>query len=426
LWSLDRWSEMGRRAEYHRAANLVTARKISDECRKKERKGSNVTGKIRLGMVGGGRGAFIGAIHRTAADITGEFDLVAGAFSSDAKASKAFGVELGLPTNRSYGTFDEMFEREVDLPQDERIQCVSIVTPNNSHADAACAALASGFHVICDKPLAGHLEDALRIEKAVDNSGLLFALTHVYTGYPLVIEARERIAAGEIGEVRRVAVSYLQDWLSRTEDTKASKQATWRSDPARTGDSGAFADIGTHAFNLVEFMTGLNITEVAAELRTVVPGRTIDDDGAAMFHLTNGASGLLSASQVCSGAVNALRIEVYGDAGSIYWAQEEPNTMTIKFRGEPDRVLRAGANVAYLSEPAIAVCRTPAGHPEGYIEAFANLYAGFARAVRNFPAHDDTGYTTVAHGVATLRFIRAALISSRNQSAWTRLDGGDT
>jgi len=385
-----------------------------------------VTKKIRMGMIGGGRGALIGAVHRTAADITGDIDLVAGAFSRDADASRAFGVELGLAANRSYGTFAEMFEREAKLPQDERIQCVSIVTPNDSHADAACAALAAGFHVICDKPLAGHLEDALRIESAVDSSGLLFALTHTYTGYPLVKEARERIAAGEIGDVRRVAVSYLQDWLSREEDTTASKQAIWRNDPTRTGESGAFADIGTHAFNLVEFTTGLSITEVAAELRSVVPGRTIDDDGAAMFRLANGASGLLSASQVCNGAVNALRIEVYGDAGSIFWAQEAPNMMTIKHRGKPDQVLRPGANVAYLSEPAIAACRTPGGHPKGYLEAFANLYSGFARAVRNYPAHEGTGCASAADGVATMRFIRAALISSRNQSAWTRLDGGDT
>ena len=380
---------------------------------------------IRMGMVGGGIGAFIGAIHRTAAEITGDIDLVAGAFSSNAEASRAFGAELGLHASRSYGTFAEMFGQEARLPQDERIQCVSIVTPNDSHADISCAALAAGFHVICDKPLAGHLEDAIRIEDAVNESGLLFGLTHTYTGYPLVIEARERIAAGEIGEVRRVAVSYLQDWLSRDEDTKASKQAIWRSDPSRTGESGAFADIGTHAFNLVEFTTGLRITEVAAEMRTVIPGRAIDDDGAAMFHLSNGASGLLSASQVCSGAVNSLRIEIYGDAGSIFWAQEEPNAMTIKRRGEPDQVLRPGANLSYLSEAAIAVCRTPAGHPEGYIEAFANLYAGFARAVRDFPAHSSTGCASVADGVATMRFIRAAIRSSRNQSAWTQLVGID-
>lgn len=381
--------------------------------------------RIRMGMIGGGSGAFIGAVHRTAADITGDIELVAGAFSSDAAASRAFGVELGLGPDRSYGTYAEMIGNEASLPQDERIQCVSIVTPNDSHADASCASLAAGFHVICDKPLAGHLEDALRIETAVNDSGLLFALTHTYTGYPLVIEARERIAAGEIGEVRRVTVSYLQDWLSRAEDTNSSKQAIWRSDPARTGESGAFADIGTHAFNLVEFTTGLRITEVAAELRTVVPGRAVDDDGAAMFHLANGASGLLSASQVCSGAVNGLQIDIYGDAGSMSWAHEQPNQLTIEHRDEPGQVLRPGANTGYLSAAALAVCRIPAGHPEGYIEAFANLYAGFARAVREYPHHDDTGCASVSDGVATMRFIRAALNSSRNQSAWTRLVEND-
>ena len=378
-----------------------------------------------MGMIGGGSGALIGAVHRTAADIAGGIDLVAGAFSSDADASRAFGIELGLAENRAYGTYTEMLEREAALPPDERIQCVSIVTPNDSHADASCASLKAGFHVICDKPLAGHLEDALRIEKAVNDSGLLFGLTHTYTGYPLVKETRERIAAGEIGNIRRIAVSYLQDWLSREEDTNASKQASWRNDPTRSGESGSFADIGTHAFNMVEFMTGLSITEVAAELRSVVPGRTIDDDGSAMFHLSNGASGLLSASQVCNGAVNALRIEIYGDEGSMFWAQESPNSLMIKQRGKPDQILRPGANVPYLSESATSVSRTPGGHPKGYLEAFANLYAGFARAVRNYPAHDGTGCASVADGMATMRFIRAVLVSSRNQSAWTRLDSVD-
>ncbi len=382
--------------------------------------------RIRMGMVGGGTGAFIGAIHRLAADITGEIDLVAGAFSSEPDASRSFGAELGLATNRSYGSFAEMFEREAELPLEERIQCVSIVTPNDSHADISCEALGAGLHVICDKPIAGHLEDALRIESAVQDSGLLFGLTHTYTGYPLVIEARERIAAGDIGEIRRVSVNYLQDWLSREEDTTASKQASWRSDPARSGESGAFADIGTHAFNLVEFTTGFSITEISAELRTVVSGRKIDDDGAAMFHLSNGASGLLAASQVCSGAVNSLRIEIYGDSGSIHWAQEEPNTMVIKRRGEPDRILRPGSNVGYLSSAAAAVCRTPAGHPEGYIEAFANLYSGFARAVRDYPTQSATGCASAADGVAGMRFIRAALTSSRNRSAWTSLDNSES
>ena len=378
--------------------------------------------KIRMGMVGGGSGAFIGAIHRTAAAITNEIDLVAGAFSRDAEGSRTFGSELGLDDNRAYGSYEQMFESEAAKPAEERMQCVSIVTPNDSHAAISCAALDAGFHVICDKPLAGVLEDALKIQTAVEQSGLLFGLTHTYTGYPLVIEARERIAAGEVGEVRRIAVSYLQDWLSQESDTGSSKQASWRGDPAISGESGAFADIGTHAHNLVEFMTGQRITEIAAELRTVVAGRVIDDDGAAMFRLANGASGLLSASQVCSGAVNGLKIEIYGDKASIHWAQEEPNSMTIKTRGAPDQVLHPGANIAYLSPAAIAVCRTPGGHPEGYIEAFANLYTAFAESVRCFPQRiEPAGFASVDDGVSSMKFIRAAVNSSRNNSEWTRI-----
>ena len=378
--------------------------------------------KIKIGMVGGGRGAFIGGIHRTAIAIADKFELVAGAFSRDAEGSRAFGNDLGLAADRAYGNYAEMFEREARRPEGERMQCVSIVTPNDSHAAIACAALESGFHVICDKPIAGVLEDAVRIAEAVGESGLLFGLTHTYTGYPLVIEARERIAAGEIGAVRRIAVSYLQDWLSQSEDTHSSKQADWRSDPERSGESGAFADIGTHAHNLVEFMTGQRIVEIAAELRTVVPGRAIDDDGAALFRLANGASGLLSASQVCSGAVNGLKIEIYGDTASIHWAQEEPNTMTIKTRGAPDQVLRPGVNASYLSPAAVAACRTPGGHPEGYIEAFANLYAAFARSVQSFPEKiEPAGFATVTDGVASMKFIRAAVTSSKNNSEWTRI-----
>lgn len=376
---------------------------------------------IRMGMVGGGSDAFIGATHRLAADMSGTIELVAGAFSSDPDESRRFGLELGLAEERAYATYEQMIETEAALPDDVRIQCVSIVTPNSSHADIACKALECGMHVICDKPLAGVLEDALRVEAAVEKSGLLFALTHTYTGYPLAVEARERVAAGELGNVRRVSVTYLQDWLSRTEDTNASKQSKWRNDPAIGGESGAFADIGTHAFNLAEFISGQQILQIAAELRAVVPGRLIDDDGAALFRMSNGASGTLAASQVCSGANNGLRIEVYGDAASLHWAQEEPNTLTIRRRGEPDQVVRPGINIPYLSDAARARCRTPAGHPEGYIEAFANLYADFARAVLAFPALTDHGCATVTDGVRGMRFIRAAITSSNNGSQWTSL-----
>jgi predicted dehydrogenase len=381
-----------------------------------------------MAMVGGGAGAFIGEVHRLAAVMTGDIELVAGAFSRDATASREFGAALGLAPERRYGGLAELLDAESALPDDERIDFVAIVTPNDSHADIACAALDAGFHVICDKPAAGTLEDGLRMQRAVNDSGRRFALTHTYTGYPLVIEARERVAAGELGEIRRVAVSYLQDWLSREEDTQGNKQASWRNDPARSGEAGAFADIGTHAFNLVEFVTGQRVTRLAAELRSVIPGRVLDDDGSALFELEGGAAGQLSASQVCTGAVNALRIEVYGSEGSLHWFQEEPNRLTLQGRGEPARVLTAGAGLPYLSEAAQAVCRTPAGHPEGYIEAFANLYAAFAADVRRFPEApaEPRGYATIEDGVQALRFIRAARLSSEAGAAWKNLEGIET
>ena len=374
-----------------------------------------------MGMVGGGSGAFIGAVHRLAAEMTGAIELVAGAFSSDEEGSRSFGRELGLSPDRAYGNYREMIEQEAALPEDQRIHCVSIVTPNSSHADIACLALDNGFHVICDKPLAGHLEDAERVESAVAATGLLLGLTHTYTGYPLVIEARERVASGELGSIRRVTVSYLQDWLSRTEDTKGSKQADWRTNPDVGGESGAFADIGTHAFNIIEFVTGQAITEVAAELRTVVPDREIDDDGAALFRLSGGGSGMLAAGQVCSGAINGLRIEVYGDEASLQWAHDDPNVLSIRRRGEPEQVLRPGSNVEYLSKAAVARTRTPSGHPEGFIEAFANLYADFARAVAAFPEPTDNACATVGDGIRAMRFVRASITSSNNASRWTAL-----
>lgn len=377
--------------------------------------------KIRMGMVGGGTGAFIGSIHRLSASMTGKIDLVAGAFSRDAEASRQFGLELGLAADRAYPDYRSMLDAEAALPDDQRIQCVSIVTPNDSHADISCLALERGFHVICDKPLAGNLEDALRVEAAVEQSGLLFGLTHTYTGYPMVIEARERVRSGALGSIRRVSVSFLQDWLSREEDTKASKQASWRTDPEIGGESGAFADIGTHAFNLVEFVSGQEVTDVAAELRNVVSGRVIDDDGAALFRLSGGGSGVLAASQVCTGAVDGMRLDIYGDQGSLHWAQADLNTLTIRRRGEPDEVLRPGRNVPYLSDAAMERCWTPAGHPEGFIEAFSNLYADFADAVTAFPDATESVCATVDDGVRGMRFVRAVIASSDSGSQWTSL-----
>lgn len=374
-----------------------------------------------MGMVGGGSGAFIGAVHRLAAEMTGDIELVAGAFSSDPNASRQFGIELGLAEDRSYGNFEQMIDAEAALPEDQRIECVSIVTPNNSHADIACKALENGMHVICDKPLAGELEDALRVDTAVEKTGLVFGITHTYTGYPLVIEARERVRAGELGNIRRIVVIYLQDWLSQAEDTKGSKQATWRTDSSIGGESGAFADIGTHAFNLVEFISGQQMVEVAAELKAVVAGRDIDDDGAAMFRMENGASGLLAASQVCTGAVNGLRIEIYGDKASLHWSHGDPNTLTIGRRGHPDQVISPGNNIEYLSAAARARCRTPGGHPEGFIEAFSNLYVDFANAIRAYPESTDNVCATVEDGVRAMRFVRATITSTNNGSEWTAI-----
>lgn len=374
-----------------------------------------------MGMVGGGSGAFIGAVHRLAAEMTGDIELVAGAFSSDADASRQFGIELGLDESRAYGDFEQMIDAEAALPENRRIECVSIVTPNNSHADIACKALESGMHVICDKPLADNLENAQRVEAAVEESGLVFGITHTYTGYPLVIEARERVRAGELGDIRRIVVIYLHDWLARPEDTRGSKQATWRTDAAIGGESGAFADIGTHAFNLVEFITGQQMVEVAAELRAVVAGRDIDDDGAALFRMENGASGLLAASQVCTGAVNGLRIEIYGDKASLHWSHGDPNTLTIGRRGHPDQVISPGNNIEYLSAAARARCRTPGGHPEGFIEAFSNLYVDFAKAIRAFPEPTDNVCATITDGVRAMRFVRATITSTENGSQWTSL-----
>jgi predicted dehydrogenase len=374
-----------------------------------------------MGMVGGGSGAFIGSIHRLSADMTGAIELVSGAFSRDAEASRQFGVELGLDESRAYSDYRQMLDTEAALPEDERIQCVSIVTPNDSHADISCLALERGFHVICDKPLAGNLEDALRVEAAVGKSGLLFGLTHTYTGYPMVVEARERVRAGTLGNIRRVAVSFLQDWLSREEDTTASKQASWRTDPTIGGESGAFADIGTHAFNLVEFIAEEEITAVAAELRNVVEGRSIDDDGAALFRLSGGGSGVLTASQVCNGAVDGMRLDIYGDEASLHWAQADLNILTIRRRGEPDQLLRPGSNIGYLSDRTTSRCFTPAGHPEGFIEAFSNLYADFAEAVQAYPDPTDNGCATVNDGVRGMRFVRAVIDSSNDGGQWTPL-----
>ncbi|MGB1142689.1 MAG: Gfo/Idh/MocA family protein, partial [Halioglobus sp.] len=323
--------------------------------------------KVRMGMVGGGEGAFIGEVHRMAAAIDGEIELVCGAFSSDAERAARSGAALYLPASRVYTDFHDMMTAEAQLPAHERMQFVAIVTPNHLHYPVAEAALRAGFHVLSDKPATLSLAEALALRAIVEDTGLLYGLTHTYTGYPLVKEARERVAAGDIGEVRKVVVEYPQGWLADRQEDMDNKQAAWRLDPERAGVSSCMGDIGVHAANLAEYVTGLEISEVCADLTPVVPGRTMDDDGAMLLRFNNGAKGVLSASQVCVGEENALRLYVYGDVGGLEWHQEEPNTLWLKWADKPTQRLRTGG--AYLGAAAGANTRLPMGHPEGYLEA---------------------------------------------------------
>lgn len=376
---------------------------------------------IRYGMIGGGQGAFIGGVHRTAAAIAGNWKLVAGAFSSTPEKSRASGAEIGTEPARTYGSWVEMLQREAALPQGERIEAVAIVTPNHRHAAPAIAAMDAGFDVIIDKPLADTLGNAQAIAGAALRTSRRIAVTHTYTGYPLVKLARKLVAGGEVGAVRRVMVKYTQDWLSRFDDLIDNKQAEWRVDPAQSGDAGAFGDIGTHAANLVEFITGERIAAICAEL-TMLPGRRIDDDGAALFRLSGGGKGTLTASQVCVGDMNDLAIAVYCDEAGLHWRQEEPNTLTVKRRDRPDEVYHAGSNRTYLPADILAIQRTPGGHPEGYLEAFANIYRAFGEQLRGAPSGEgEPGYATMDDALAGMNFLRAALQSSRDGAVWVDL-----
>ncbi len=378
--------------------------------------------RIRLGMVGGGKDAFIGAVHRIAARIDGEFELVAGALSSTPEKAKESGAALGLAPDRTYGDFREMAIRENRIK--DGIQAVSIVTPNHVHYPAAREFLKRGIHVICDKPLTSTLPDARKLVKIAEESGALFILTHNYTGYPMVRQAREMVAAGELGEIRVVQVEYPQDWLSTAlEQTGTNKQSEWRTDPARTGAGGSTGDIGTHAFNLAGFVTGLELDSLSADLDSFVEGRRVDDNGHVMLRYEGGAKGMLWCSQVAVGNENALKLRVYGTKGGLEWAQEDPNYLWYTPFGEPKRLLtRAGAGAR---DVAARVSRTPGGHPEGYLEGFANIYAEAARAIRAklagaaVPA--DVVFPTVQDGLKGVAFVDACVRSSARDAAWVKL-----
>jgi predicted dehydrogenase len=376
--------------------------------------------RLRLGMVGGGPGAFIGAVHRIAARLDGRYELVAAALSSNAQRSLAGAKELHIP--RAYRSFGEMASAESQRP--DGIEVVSIVTPNHLHHAPAKAFLEAGIHVICDKPLTTTLEDAVDLAETVKRTGLVFGLTHNYTGHPMVRQAREMVLAGELGPVRVIQVEYPQDWLSTPLETTGHKQAEWRTDPARSGPGGSLGDIGTHAFNLACFVTGLTCEELSADVTTFVPGRRVDDNVQVMLRFSRGAKGALWASQVAPGNENNLRLRVYGETAGIEWRQEDPNELSFSRLREPRRTLRRGS--AGTGPAAAHATRVPSGHPEGYLEAFAQLYSDLAEQItaqreKRAPDPNSLLVPGVLDGVEGVRFIQAVLESSRHESAWTRV-----
>jgi len=373
------------------------------------------TGKLRMGMVGGGKTGFIGAIHLRAALMENMIELVCGCFSSDPGRSLDSGRAYFLPENRIYSSYQEMFEREMKLPEEERMNIVAIVTPNKYHYEPAMMALERGIHVVLDKPMTFSLEEAVKLQKKVKETGLVLALTHVYTGYPAVKEMKARIAAGNLGKIRRVYVEYPQGWLSDRIELQEGNNAGWRTDPGLSGKAGCMGDIGTHAWHLCEYVTGLKVEEICAELNTFVPGRRIDDDGTAFMRMEQGVKALLSASQIAIGEANKVNIRVYGEKGGMQWVQENPNELRILQGNKPEEIVRIGNN-GYLGTDALWNTRTPAGHPEGFIEAFANIYRNFALTVMTrqkgeTPTENMLDFPNVNDGVRGMQFIETVVKS---------------
>jgi predicted dehydrogenase len=366
-----------------------------------------------MGMVGGGSDAFIGAIHRMAAFLDNQIELVCGCFSVDPEISLSSGRSYYLPDSRIYKNYQEMFEKEVLVPADQRMDFVSIVTPNFWHFEPAMMALERGFHVVLDKPMTFSLEQAKQLQAKVNETGLVLALTHVYSGYPAVKEAKTRIAKGDFGQIRKGYVEYPQGWLSSRIELEGGNNAGWRTDPKRSGKAGAMGDIGTHAWHLAEYITGLKVTELCAEIKAFAPGRPIDDDGAALLRYENGATGVLIASQVAAGEANALTIRVYGEKGGIEWKQMNPNILLVKWTNKPVEMIDIGNN-GYLGASALYYTRTPAGHPEGFIESFANIYRNFAYTVQaklagETPQSEWLDFPNVNDGVRGLQFIETVV-----------------
>jgi predicted dehydrogenase len=376
-----------------------------------------------MGMVGGGEGAFIGAVHRMAANLDGQIELVCGAFSADPERAARSGAALELPEHRVYADFREMMQREAALDAAERMQFVAVVTPNDLHYPVAEAALRAGFHVLSDKPATLTLDEAMKLRELVNSTGLAYALTHTYTGYPLVREARDRVMAGELGAVRKIVVDYSQGWLAGPAENSDNKQAAWRLDPARAGASCCMGDIGVHAANLAEYVSGERIESLCADLRATLPGRQLDDDGAVLLRFRGDMRGVLNASQVSAGEENNLRLRVYGEKGGLDWSQQEPNTLWLRWHDRPTQMLRTGGE--YLGPAAAASTRTPMGHPEGYIEAFANIYRDFADLVRQWDegaARAQGALPGIDEAIRGMQFIETAVAASASEQKWHRLE----
>jgi predicted dehydrogenase len=377
--------------------------------------------KLRMGMIGGGPGAFIGAIHRTAANMDGEIELVCGAFSSDPQKSRLAGEELGLNPERVYPSFEDMIQKETKLGDDKKMDFVSIVTPNHLHFAPAKLALENGFHVVLDKPMTFDLVEAKKLQQTIRESGKYFCLTHTYTGYPMVKEAREQVKDGKLGAIRKVFVTYPQGWLSNFLEASDNKQASWRTDPTKSGKAGAIGDIGTHAFNLAEYITGLQVSQICADINIVVKGRKLDDDGVVILKFNNGASGVLMASQIMTGEENNLTIQVYGEKGGLEWKHGDANSLLLKWPDQPMQTFRAGSG--YLGHAAKHNTRTPAGHPEGYIEAFANHYRNFALCVKasiedKKPKKEWLDFPGIEDGVRGMAFIENVIESAKSEMKW--------
>jgi predicted dehydrogenase len=378
--------------------------------------------RLRLGMIGGGKGAFIGAVHRIAARMDDEYELVCGAFSSDAEKSRASGLLLGLSPNRIYGTYQELIEKEKQLPENERVQVISIVTPNHLHFEPTKMALENGFHVILDKPMTFSLAEAKELEKVVKTTGKLFCLTHTYNGYPMVKEAKQLVKSGRLGNIRKVYVEYPQGWLSSFLESSDNKQAQWRTDPGKSGIAGAMGDIGTHAFNLAEYVSGLQISKLCADINIVVPGRKLDDDGSVLLKFNNGASGVLTATQIAAGEENNIKIRVYGENGGLEWHQSDANSLTVMYTDKPAEIWRTGGS--YTGSFASHNTRTPAGHPEGYLEAFANLYRNFSLTIKakmegKQPEKEWLDYPGIEEGIRGMAFIENVIASGKSDKKWT-------